>query len=91
MTQEVKVMLQLTLDVDATLSKEDIKRRIEKVMLENGNFSYPDMDSVMVDFIEIREEAEIYKTERDSVKEYNKKYHIDTKRQTKIEFDENRS
>lgn len=85
MTQEVRVMLQLTLDVHTELSKKDIegniKNRLETLSNLTGFYVQ------MVDIIEIREEAEIYGTEEsDAVKEYNKKYHIDTKRQTKINF-----
>jgi len=64
MTQEVRVMLQLTLDVDATLSKEDI----DKAVREATEFAfemdkYDNIDVQMVDIIEIREEAEIYGNE----------------------------
>ena len=66
MTQEVRVMLQLTLDVDATLSKNEIERRLDIVFAKDEFkwlFNYLDMDVQMVDIIEIREEAEIYGNE----------------------------
>lgn len=63
-TQEVRVILQLTLDVDATLSKEDIDRAVR----EGTEFAfemdkYDNIDVQMVDIIEIKEEAEIYGNE----------------------------
>ena len=61
MTTEVRVMLQLTLDVDATLSKEEIIKQLTRMLTEDY---YKDIDVQMVDIIEIREEAEIYGTEK---------------------------
>lgn len=63
-TQEVRVMLQLTLDVDTELSKEDIEVRLRQAIegMELSNL-VDDMTLEMTDIIEIREEAEIYGTE----------------------------
>lgn len=88
MTQEVRVMLQLTLDVDIAYSKEKIGKRIEHV-LNNYKLDFPEhMVVQMVDVIEIKEEAEIYETEEENLglQEYIKKYHVDTKRQTKLDL-----
>ena len=57
MTQEVRVMLQLTLDVDTSYSKENIQHEVYKSLnFENSRHIKP----MMVDIIEIQEEAEIY-------------------------------
>lgn len=61
MTQEVRVMVQLTLEVDANVPKELIKDRIDAAL--NVSLIYPDMELKMTDIIEIRKEAEIYGTE----------------------------
>lgn len=63
MTQEVRVMLQLTLDVDVRLSKEDIQRKIEFLIEEGSRTHLLGLDLQMTDVIEIREEAEIYGNE----------------------------
>lgn len=62
MTQEVKVLLQLTLDVDTSLSKEGIETAVKSAINEDQlrNFN---SELVMVDIVEIREEAEIYGNE----------------------------
>lgn len=60
MNQEVRVMLQLTLDVDATLSTEDVERRLKSYI---DDFRAKGMSLYLTDIIEIREEAEIYGNE----------------------------
>lgn len=65
MTQEVRVMLQLTLEVAAGLSKEEIEKRLKQNFIYCKDPFCPDedIDVEMVDVIEIREEAEIYGNE----------------------------
>lgn len=64
MTQEVRVMLQLTLDVNAKYSKEEIKKAVEYALTpDSPELEYDEtipFDIQMVDIIEIKEEAEIY-------------------------------
>jgi len=57
MRQEVRVMLQLTLDVDSQLSRTEISEKISKISFSGG------MTTMMIDIIEIKEEAEIYGNE----------------------------
>jgi len=84
MTQEVRIMLQVTLEIDTELSIEKIKENLEY------HIKYEGLGDClqMVDIIEIREEAEIYGNDKESpeMEEYYEKYHIDRKRQTKLEF-----
>lgn len=60
MTQEVKVDLQLTLEVDCTRTKEDIKALVIAHLI-NEKCEY--IDTIMVDVHGIQEESEIYETE----------------------------
>ena len=87
-TQEVRIQLQFTMEIDATYSKDEIERRLNIMFTESqGHFCAPDMDLIRAEVIEIEEEAEIYGTEDNSgLEEYNKKYHIDKKRQTKLDL-----
>lgn len=88
MRQEVRVLLQLTLDIDAKLTKKEIERNV-KLLLSNDSMWYLGIDSpVEIDIIEVREEAEIYGTEEESpaMQEYYEKYKIDRKRQTKLDL-----
>jgi len=62
MTQEVRVMLQLTLDVNTLMTKEDIERNIKGIM-ESDEVIDRGINVMMTDIIEIREEAEIYGNE----------------------------
>lgn len=60
MKQEVKIILQLTLDCDTTLSKKEIEEKTKSAI----NFSKDDnIEVMMIDTIEIREEKEIYENE----------------------------
>lgn len=65
-SQEVRVMLQLTLDVDATLDKKEIEDKL-KIVINGYSFSnlisYPDMEFVQSEILQIQEEAEIYGNE----------------------------
>lgn len=63
MTQEVKVMLQLTLDVNTKLSKDDITKDVERAI--GGGFYDPFTKSALmtIDIIEVREEDEIYEND----------------------------
>lgn len=73
--QEIQVTIKLTLSVDDTLSKEDMRVRLEDDLKQNiphssiffPNGSYyeddRDMDFVSLDLLEIKEEYEIYRTE----------------------------
>ena len=66
MTQEVRVLLQLTLDVDTEVCKEEIDKRILDIAATHTwkrLFSYLDMDIVETELKSIQEEAEIYGTE----------------------------
>ena len=65
MTQEVKVLLQLTLDVDAKLSKEEIRDSLYIKIPERLDLTHllDGMRLMMTDIIEIQEESEIYGTE----------------------------
>jgi ribosomal protein L23 len=83
MTQEVRVMLQLTLSVNAKATKEQIKKAVENVFNLEEDLNTIYFDVQMVDIVEIREEAEIYGTEEE--KKPNP-YHIDYKRQTKLDL-----
>lgn len=85
MRQEVKVDLQLTLDVTTDNSKEDIERKLTERLIHLREIGIRVM---LVDIYEIREESEIYGTEDENkgLEEYNKKYHIDKKRQTKLDL-----
>lgn len=60
MTQEVRVMLQLTLDCDITLTKQDIQDRVIAAIQFSGDEG---IDVMMTDIIEVRDESEIYGTE----------------------------
>ena len=60
MTQEVRVVVQLTLDCDITLTKQDIQDRVISAIrfrTHDGVFI------MMADIIEVRDEEEIYDTE----------------------------
>lgn len=60
MTQEVKILLQLTLDVNAQLSRTEIAEKVNSAI----HFSKDDgIDNIITDIIEIQEESEIYGTE----------------------------
>jgi len=60
MTQEVQVILQLTLDCDATLDSFDIESKVKSAI----HFSKDDkIDIMMIDIFDIQEEAEIYGNE----------------------------
>ncbi len=87
MRQEVRVILELTLDVDARLSEEQIQDNLKKI-LKDEEVWYHDIELMKVKIHEIREESEIYQTDGQSqgLAEYIKKYNIDVKRQTKIDF-----
>jgi len=65
-SQEVKVTLQLTLDCDATLDKKDIEEKL-KIVINGYSFSnlisYPDMEFIESEILQIKEEAEIYGNE----------------------------
>lgn len=64
MTQEVRVILQLTLDVDAELSREEIEKWVrDRIALGFNTGTFNPVDLMMTDIIEIREEAEIYENE----------------------------
>jgi len=61
MTQEVKVDLQLHLEVDYSQTKEDIKQILERFFKRlNDETGY--LDLIAVDIHNIQEEAEIYGT-----------------------------
>jgi hypothetical protein len=65
MTQEVKVDLQLHLEVDCSRTKEDIKQILEGFFKRlNDETGY--LDLIAVDIHSIQEEAEIYGTENSS-------------------------
>lgn len=64
MTQEVRIQVQLTMEVDASYSKEEIERRVNEMLLESeGCFSRPDLELIRGEIIDIEEEAEIYGNE----------------------------
>ena len=63
MTQEFRVMIQLTLDVDINKTKEDVKNLVSAYII---NEKCEHIDVMMKDIIEIREEGEIYGTEDSS-------------------------
>ena len=64
MNQEVRVILQLTLDVDCKLSKEEIEERINEYFtsMQQENKISEEMILMNNDVIQIEEEAEIYGT-----------------------------
>lgn len=57
MIQEIRVMIQLTLDVDINRTKEDVKNLVSAYII---NEKCEHIDVMMKDIIEIREEGEIY-------------------------------
>ena len=57
MTQEVRVMIQLTLDVDVKLLKEEVLKQLQRMITEDY---HKGIELIMFDEIEYREEAEIY-------------------------------
>lgn len=57
MTQEVKIDLQLTLEVDCTRTKEDIKALVIAHLI-NERCEY--IDTISIDIQSIKEEREIY-------------------------------
>ena len=59
-TQEFRVMIQLTLDVDINKTKEDVKNLVSAYII---NEKCEHIDVMMKDIMEIREESEIYGTE----------------------------
>lgn len=59
MTQEVRVVVQLTLDCDITLTKQDIQDRVIAAIQFSGDEG---IDIMTTDVIEVRDEAEIYNT-----------------------------
>lgn len=60
MTQEVRVMMQLTLECDVWLSEAEITERVMSAIRFNESTG---IDIILTDIIEIRGEAEIYGTE----------------------------
>lgn len=59
-TQEIRVLIQLTLDVDINKTKEDVKNLVSAYII---NEKCEHIDVMMKDIIEIREEGEIYGNE----------------------------
>lgn len=59
-TQEIRVMIQLTLDVGINKTKEDVKNLVNAYII---NEKCEHIDVMMKDIMEIREESEIYGTE----------------------------
>lgn len=59
MTQEVRIIIQLILECDVTLSKVDIEDKVKASINLDGNL----IDVIAIDTIEIKEESEIYKTD----------------------------
>lgn len=62
-TQEIRVLIQLTLDVDINKTKEDVKNLINAYII---NEKCEHIDVMMKDIIEVRDESEIYKTNEDN-------------------------
>ena len=62
-TQEFRVLIQLTLDVDINKTKEDVKNLINAYII---NEKCEHIDVMMKDIIEVRDESEIYKTNEDN-------------------------
>lgn len=60
MTQEVRVLIQLTLDVDINKTKEDVKNLVNAYII---NEKCEHIDVMMKDIIEVQNESEIYETE----------------------------
>ena len=59
-TQEFRVMIQLTLDVDINKTKEDVKNLVNAYII---NEKCEHIDVMMKDIIEVKDESEIYQTE----------------------------
>lgn len=56
-TQEFRVMIQLTLNVDINKTKEDVKNLVNAYII---NEKCEHIDVMMKDIIEVRDESEIY-------------------------------
>ena len=56
-TQEFRVMIQLTLDVDINKTKEDVKNLVNAYII---NEKCEHIDVMMKDIIEVQDESEIY-------------------------------
>jgi len=59
MTQEIRVLIQLTLDVDINKTKEDVKNLVNAYII---NEKCEHIDVIMKDIIKVRDESEIYQT-----------------------------